>query len=108
MKASFAGMFISTLFYLIVGIFGYGIFGSEMESNFLKMAKKDKIGQVPFFILNLSFYISTVLTTPLVFYGARNNFLQLTKSKTKRTLISAEEDDQSIEAVKERKRQLVR
>lgn len=35
-------------------------------------------------MLNLAFYISTVLTTPLVFHGARNNFLALIKVDRKK------------------------
>lgn len=75
MKCSYSGMLIATVFYVFVGIMGFGIYGNDTESNFLKMVTVEKIHQIPYLLLNGTFYLSTVLTTPLVFYGARNNFL---------------------------------
>lgn len=37
MTVSYTGMSISTLFYLIVGIFGFGLYGNQTDPNFLKM-----------------------------------------------------------------------
>lgn len=69
------GMSFATVFYLLVGMMGFAIFGKEIQTNFLMVVTPENIGRVGFIILNLTFYISTVLTTPLVFFGARNNFL---------------------------------
>jgi len=79
MTVSYTGMSISTIFYLIVGIFGFGLYGNETDPNFLKKASIERLGKTAFIMLNFAFYISTVLTTPLVFHGARNNFLALIK-----------------------------
>ncbi|CAD8138964.1 unnamed protein product [Paramecium pentaurelia] len=83
MKACSFGMIIATFFYLMVGIMGCAIYGKDSQTNFLASVTKEKMGDIQFYLLNGSFYISTVLTTPLVFFGARNNFLQLIKGEKK-------------------------
>ena len=62
-------------FYLLVGILGYALYGEGVATNFLKVVTEEKFGTFGFYLLNISFYCSTVLTTPLVYFGARNNFI---------------------------------
>ena len=69
------GMTFALTFYLLVGILGYALYGKDVATNFLKVVTEEKFGTFGFYLLNVSFYCSTVLTTPLVFFGARNNFI---------------------------------
>lgn len=91
MIVSYTGMSIATVSYLIVGTFGYGIYGNNITSNFLEKATMDRLGRATYLILNGSFYLSTVLTTPLVFYGARNNFISLIKIFGPKNKVEGEE-----------------
>ena len=73
MTAANIGMLIATVFYLLVAFFGYSIYGTNIDTNLLQVMSKETVTDVGYYILNSAFYISTVLTTPLVFFTARNN-----------------------------------
>lgn len=80
-KASLAGIGACSLAYLIVGILGYSLYGSspDFDANFLLALPIDKINTVLFFGMNLGFLISVLFSFPVMFFGARNNFIAIAK-----------------------------
>ena len=66
------------LLYMLVGLTGsFSYPASEIESDFLKSLQKDRIGLPLFLAMNISFVVSTTFSMPIMFFGARNNFLSL-------------------------------
>lgn len=103
-------MAMATTCYFIVMLNGYALFGEKTTTNLLKQITPEIVSLPAFYILNGAFYLSTLLTTPLVFYGARNNFLQLIgsgkgKVKTHQVNQSSSSSEIIVSDKKKRKRQ---
>lgn len=74
------GTFSCFLIYSSAGLMGYFSYGSKiMSSNFLISLKREEIGTPLYIIMNSIFIISVLCSFPLIFYGARNNFIALFK-----------------------------
>ncbi|CAD8060629.1 unnamed protein product [Paramecium primaurelia] len=101
-KSTIFGFCQGSLLYLIVGLLGYATYGTNIEPNFLLSIDEKDVGPVLFVILNLTFVFSTTLTLPVIFFGGRNNFIQMIKQFTenKKVNIQAKKkllDDQQTE-----------
>ncbi|CAD8146330.1 unnamed protein product [Paramecium octaurelia] len=82
LTSTILGFCQGSILYLIVGLLGYATYGKNIEPNFLLSIKEQDVGAVLFVILNLSFVFSTTLTLPVIFFGGRNNFIQMIKQFT--------------------------
>ena len=65
------GLTLVLVVYLSVANCGYLTFGED-TTDFLENFSKEKLGIVKFLIVNIAFLISSTLTFPLMFFGARN------------------------------------
>lgn len=45
----------------------------------METISREQLGDVLYFILNVAYMVITSLTMPIMFFGARNNFLALLK-----------------------------
>jgi len=70
-NTSALGLGVVLTIYLTVAICGYLSFGKESE-ELMKHFTEKKLGYYPYFIINIAFLFSAVLTLPLAFFGARN------------------------------------
>lgn len=61
----------------LLGYFSYGIF--IVSSNFLESLDRNQTGTPLYIIMNFVFLLSVLCSFPLIFYGARNNFIALIK-----------------------------
>jgi len=66
------GLTIVLIIYLSVANCGYLTFGKDSKAGFLDNFTKDNLGLVKFIIVNVAFLISSTLTFPLMFFGAKN------------------------------------
>lgn len=85
-KASFAGLSVTAIIYLIVGILGFAMFGRQkfspdskiQNSNILILFDRspdETAADVIFFwLLNLSFIFSVLFNVVLMFITCKNNF----------------------------------
>ncbi|CAD8076927.1 unnamed protein product [Paramecium primaurelia] len=80
--AMFTGYSMASFLYLCVGILGYATYGNDIQTNYLKSIKSEEVGSILYVILNVTFVISTTLTLPVLFFGGRNNFIQIYKQLT--------------------------
>ena len=69
------------LVYGTTGILGYFTYGENLNSNsnFLTNLQRENTGLPLYIIMNLVFLISVLCSFPLIFFGARNNFIALFK-----------------------------
>ena len=82
-KASITGIGTCCLFYIIVGNIGYALYGyDDVDANFLLSLKKDDLELPIFLAMNAGFLISVFFSFPVMFFGARNNFIALMKMIT--------------------------
>lgn len=91
-KASMAGLCSVGFFYILVGNVGYALYGSKLDANFLLNLKSENVNHILYFGMNGGFLISVFFSFPVMFFGARNNFIALGKmmfTKNKRTKIAA-------------------
>lgn len=79
-KASLFGLLGCAFFYFLVGSIGYCIYGREVKGNFLLNFDKNDINEGLFIILNFGFLVSVFFSFPVMFFGARNNFIAITKT----------------------------
>ena len=78
-QAGFAGVFLSAITYLIVGILGYSYVGEGVDPNFLESFVYKEMSKPFFFLLNGTFLLSIFFAFPIMFFGCRNNFIALIK-----------------------------
>ena len=88
-RASLVGLCTVAFFYILVGNLGYAMYGKDVQTNFLLNLKIDDLSDVLFFGMNGGFLISVFFSFPVMFFGARNNFIALiqmfmTRNKGKR------------------------
>ena len=79
-KASLSGVLGCAFFYVLVGNIGYCLYGNEVEGNFLTNFKLSETREPLFLLLNGGFLISVFFSFPVMFFGARNNFIAITKN----------------------------
>ena len=79
-KASITGVLGCAFFYLLVGNIGYCLYGTHVKGNFLLSFQRGDISEVLYILLNFGFLISVFFSFPVMFFGARNNFIAITKS----------------------------
>ena len=79
-KASLTGICTCSFFYILTGIIGYVLYGSETKANFLLMLEKEDINIVLYYGMNLGFLLSVFFSFPVMFFGARNNFIAIIKT----------------------------
>lgn len=84
--ASLAAIICCGASYMIVGELGYALYGGSdrFTANFLLSIRYDQAGPLLFYGMNLSFLISVLFSFPIMFFGARNNFIALMKLLMKR------------------------
>lgn len=79
-KASISGVLGCAFFYLLVGNIGYCLFGNHLQGNFLLSFKRSETREVLYILLNGGFLISVFFSFPVMFFGARNNFIAISKT----------------------------
>ena len=79
-KASIFGLLGCAFFYFLVGSMGYCTYGRAVKGNFLLNFHKNDINEGLFIILNFGFLVSVFFSFPVMFFGARNNFIAITKT----------------------------
>lgn len=88
--------------YMIVGLLGYATYGQQVVTNYLEVIEVDSVGETMYLILNITFVLSTTLTQPLIFFGARKNFISMIQNYFKRSEIRGRElDYKNIDDIKE-------
>ena len=82
-QATLTGILVCSFSYLLIGILGYHLVYSlqgkdEVFANFLTNFDYDPNDQ-PFiyFVINIGFLLSVFFAFPIIFFGARNNFIAL-------------------------------
>jgi amino acid permease len=70
--------------YITVAFLGYLTYGNDplrpMWTNFLKILRKDEIGDLLYITMTVMFIVSMLCSFPLVFFAARNNFIAIVNS----------------------------
>ena len=79
-KASITGVLACSIFYLLVGNMGYCLFGNDLKGNFLMAFERQKYNNVLYFFMNIGFLCSVFFSFPIMFFGARNNFIAIAKN----------------------------
>ena len=80
LNASLVGTIACFVIYTITGLLGYFSYGLLIEtSNFLQALDINQTGKPLYIIMNSVFLLSVLCSFPLIFYGARNNFIALIK-----------------------------
>ena len=77
-----AGIGFSTILYIILGIIGYCLFGSEdtyVDANFLLQIKKENINIALYIGIYFGFLVSDLFCIPITFMVARNNLIVIIK-----------------------------
>ena len=68
--ATFFGLFLVLILYLKIAVGGYILFGDDTDDLLEKFTRKN-LGTGVYEIVNISFLVSSILTWPMVFYGAK-------------------------------------
>lgn len=76
-RACMVGLGTVAFFYILVGNVGYAMYGSNVQTNFLLNLKIDDLSDFLFYAMNGGFLISIFFSFPVMFFGARNNFIAL-------------------------------
>ncbi len=63
--------------YILVGNVGYTMYGQDVQTNFLLNLKIDDLSDILYFGMNGGFLLSIFFSFPVMFFGARNNFIAL-------------------------------
>jgi amino acid permease len=80
LNASWTGCISCFFIYSSVSFLGYLTYGNAInKSNFLRFLNKEQIGEVLYLVINLVFLGSVLCSFPIIFFGARNNFIALFK-----------------------------
>ena len=80
--ASLVGTIACFLLYLTVGLLGYLSYANSLNSNFLLALNSPGVPRTPtglYILMNASFLSSVFCSFPVLFFGARNNFIALIK-----------------------------
>jgi hypothetical protein len=78
-KAAFVGVCACAYFYILVGIMGYCLIDG-IVANFLEVFDThfhEKPNAPLFYIANAGFLVSVTFSFPIMFFGARNNFIAI-------------------------------
>ncbi len=59
---------------------GYCLFGNQIEANFLLSFNSENTNEAIYLILNISYLTSVFFSFTLLFFGARNNFIAISKN----------------------------
>lgn len=76
-RATLVGLSTVAFCYILVGIVGYTMYGSKVKSNFLLNLDPKELNDVLYFLMNIGFLTSVFFSFPVMFFGARNNFIAL-------------------------------
>ena len=80
-EASIVGVGACSVFYILVGYLGYCLFGNDLKGNFLMaFDRKDTNNDALYMLLNIGFLLSIFFSYPIMFFGARNNFIAIAKN----------------------------
>lgn len=79
-KASLTGVCACAIFYILVGNMGYCLFGNNLRGNFLLAFDKYNTNEALYLIMNIGFLISVFFSFPVMYFGARNNFIAITNN----------------------------
>ncbi len=79
-KASITGVVACSIFYILVGNMGYCLFGNHLQGNFLLSFSRYDTNEALYLIMNIGFLISVFFSFPVMFFGARNNFIAISKA----------------------------
>jgi hypothetical protein len=60
-----------------VGLIGSAMYGSKLQTNFLLNLKIHELNDFLFWGMNGGFLLSVFFSFPVMFFGARNNFIAL-------------------------------
>jgi len=84
MKGTYIGVFFCLLMYLITGIIGLLMYGTDaikgsvlslLEQDIKNYKESDKIILVSVLIINVAFLISSTMSIPLMFFSLKKNFI---------------------------------
>lgn len=78
--ASIVGICSCSIFYILVGYFGYCLFGNSLRGNFLMAFERKENNDALYLMLNFGFLLSVFFSFPIMFFGARNNFIAIAKN----------------------------
>lgn len=78
--ASLTAIITCSIVYVLVGNMGYCLFGNNLEGNFLLAFNRGIVNDGLYLLLNISFLISVSFSFPVIFFGARNNFIAITNN----------------------------
>ena len=78
-KASLSGLLACSFFYILVGNMGACRYGRGTQGNFLLNFQRGDISESLYILMNGGFLISVFFSFPVMFFGARNNFINITK-----------------------------
>ena len=76
-KACLVALCSVGLCYILVGMIGSAMYGPEVETNFLLNLRIDDLNDFLFWGMNGGFLLSVFFSFPVMFFGARNNFVAL-------------------------------
>ncbi len=76
-RACMVGLSTVAFSYILVGNVGYTMYGQDVQTNFLLNLKIDDLSDVLYFGMNGGFLLSIFFSFPVMFFGARNNFIAL-------------------------------
>lgn len=65
--------------YLIVSIYTYMLYGSDLKANFLLCIDKNQTNPLLYYGMNIGFLVSVLFAYPIIFFSARNNFIAIIK-----------------------------
>jgi hypothetical protein len=78
-KAAMVGLWGVAFFYIVVGYIGYALYGTKVKTDFLLNLIYDNLNPFLYFAMNIGFLVSIFFSFPIMFFGARNNFIALMK-----------------------------
>lgn len=76
-KACLVGLLSVGFCYMLVGLIGSAMYGPKVQTNFLINLKIDDLGDALYWGMNGGFLLSIFFSFPVMFFGARNNFIAL-------------------------------
>jgi amino acid permease len=65
--------------YLVVSIYTYMLYGSDLKANFLLCIDKNQTNPLLYYGMNIGFLVSVLFAYPIIFFSARNNFIAIIK-----------------------------
>lgn len=78
-RASLTGILACSFFYILVGNMGACRYGRSTQGNFLLNFERGDVEEPLYILMNGGFLISVFFSFPVMFFGARNNFINITK-----------------------------